>query len=305
MWVCVELHGWNFKPFVLLWGPFHKCFVRLQRGWDTRSDIIDVFASFFLLVYNKVMYQLVLFARCLHLRYMNNATSAYCYKVMMFDMDTDCLSGRHLSFLVPLVVFSIVFNILPALLLVFYPFKLFRRCLSKCRLDSLLVSTFVETFHGCYSDGLSGGRDMRSFAGLYFFLVCLKYIYPPFVFASLVFLATALLVAFLKPYKQMYMNVCDTLLLAHLTIISILLSRKYFLGDGTEVFAIMLMLAAMFKLIAFFMILRRLKKKLVKWCKDRSKQGQLAVNDYLEDSEVDAEEKQPLVGPTSTVVDMT
>lgn len=31
-WVCVELHGWNFKPFVLLWRPFQICLVRLQRG---------------------------------------------------------------------------------------------------------------------------------------------------------------------------------------------------------------------------------------------------------------------------------
>ena len=79
-WVCVELHGRNFKPFVLLWRPFHECLVRLQRGWDTRSDIIDVFATFFLLAYNKLMYQLVLFAKCLHVRYTNNAISTDRYK---------------------------------------------------------------------------------------------------------------------------------------------------------------------------------------------------------------------------------
>ena len=43
-WVCVELHGCNFRPLVWLWRPFHRCFVRLQRGWDTKSDIIDVFS---------------------------------------------------------------------------------------------------------------------------------------------------------------------------------------------------------------------------------------------------------------------
>ena len=48
-WVCIELHGRNFRRLVLLWKPFHRCFVRLRRGWDTKSDIIDVFASFFLL----------------------------------------------------------------------------------------------------------------------------------------------------------------------------------------------------------------------------------------------------------------
>ena len=59
-WVCVELHGRNFRPLVWLWRPFHRCFVRLRRGWDTKSDIIDVFTTFFLLSYGKIMYQTLL-----------------------------------------------------------------------------------------------------------------------------------------------------------------------------------------------------------------------------------------------------
>ena len=48
-WVCIELHGRNFRPLVWLWRPFHRCFVRLRRRWDTKSDIIDVFITFVLL----------------------------------------------------------------------------------------------------------------------------------------------------------------------------------------------------------------------------------------------------------------
>ena len=59
-WFCVELHGRNFKPIVWLWRPFHGCFVRLRRGWNTKSDLIDVFASFFLLSYSKILYQIML-----------------------------------------------------------------------------------------------------------------------------------------------------------------------------------------------------------------------------------------------------
>ena len=36
-WFCVELHGRNFRPIVWLWRPFHGCFVRLRRGWNTKS----------------------------------------------------------------------------------------------------------------------------------------------------------------------------------------------------------------------------------------------------------------------------
>ena len=59
-WLCVELHGCNFRPIVCLWRPFHGCFVRLRRSWNTKSDLIDVFASFFLLSCFKILYQIVL-----------------------------------------------------------------------------------------------------------------------------------------------------------------------------------------------------------------------------------------------------
>ena len=58
-WVCVELHGRNFRLLVWLWRPFHRCFVKLRRGWNKKSDIIDVFATFFLLSYSKCLYQSV------------------------------------------------------------------------------------------------------------------------------------------------------------------------------------------------------------------------------------------------------
>ncbi len=43
-----------------LWRLFHGCFVQLRRGWNTESDLIDVFASFLLLSYSKIMYLVVL-----------------------------------------------------------------------------------------------------------------------------------------------------------------------------------------------------------------------------------------------------
>ena len=318
-WICVELHGHNFKPIVLFWRPFHKCFVRLQRGWNSKSDIIDVFASFFLLTYSKLLHQIILFSRCRHLQYIEDANSTSHYKLVMhIDVDINCLSTKHLSFVIPLAILFVVFNLLPALLLILYPCKPFRRCLSKCKLDSLFLTTFVEKFYGCYRDGLNGGKDMRSFSGLYFFLICLVYLRNayvsrdlklfPFIYASLIFVASALLIAFIKPYKQRYMNVLDTLLLAQITVVCILLSREYFSGDGTQIFAIMLIPAIVFKLLLFFEICKKFKKVLVKWYKDCSKYdlNHNAFNN-LDDAEVidDPQERQPLIDPTSTVVGMT
>ena len=59
-WICIELHDRNFRMIVYLWRPFHRCFVQLRRGWDTKNDLIDVFATFLLLSFVKIMYQTVL-----------------------------------------------------------------------------------------------------------------------------------------------------------------------------------------------------------------------------------------------------
>ena len=98
--------------------------------------------------------------------------------VLMFLPYIDC---KHRSY--PIAVSSallFVFDIIPILMLVFYPFKPFRICLSKCKLDRLFVTIFVEKFHGCYRDGLNGGRDMRSFSGLYYVMIVLLFQYSAF-----------------------------------------------------------------------------------------------------------------------------
>ena len=175
-WVCVELHGHNFKILMLLWRPFHRYFIGLQRGWDTRSDIIDAFSSFFLLSYGKLVYQFFVLSHCIPLKYVQDGVPHYLH-VLFGDTNIPCLSTKHALLLAPSLLVFITFNLLPTLLLVLYPFKLFRWCLFKCRLDSLFLTTFVEKFHGCYRDGLNGGKDTRSFSGPYFFLIFLISIY--------------------------------------------------------------------------------------------------------------------------------
>ena len=55
-YTCIELHGHNFRPIVWLWKPFHKCCVNVRRRWDTKASLIDVFATFLLLSYSKLLF---------------------------------------------------------------------------------------------------------------------------------------------------------------------------------------------------------------------------------------------------------
>ena len=58
-YICIELHANNFKPIILLWRPFHKCFSRLRRAWDPKASIINAFSSFFLLTSSRTIYAAV------------------------------------------------------------------------------------------------------------------------------------------------------------------------------------------------------------------------------------------------------
>ena len=91
---------------------------------------------------------------------------------------------------------------------------------------------------------------MRSFAGLYFFIRCLSFLYYPcklykihFSFGSyliLLFLSVTLLIAIARPYKESYMNVFDSIILAHFTFMSKIQTDDYFKGMVTQIFIVSL-----------------------------------------------------------------
>ena len=238
-WISVELHDRNFKPLVWLWRPFNRCFLRFNRRWNKKSDIINVFASFFLLSFRKTFYQTLFFVLPQWVQNQSRYCSflGYTY-VTNADFTIPFLSTDHLLYLIPAVIICIVFALLPTLLLLLYPFKIFRICLSKCKLDGPVLNTFVEKFYGCYRDGLDGGKDMRSFAAFYFIfspvlgsasgIGSLNQLMisnnDPYFLRSIVLAIAAMLIALCRPYKKTYMNVVDILLLVHYILICHLIS---------------------------------------------------------------------------------
>jgi hypothetical protein len=172
----------------------------------------------------------------------------------------------------------------------------------------------MDKFHGCYRNGLNGGKDMRSFAGVYFLLRYLPFFYYPcelfkipFSFGSylvLVFLSATLLIAIARPYKETYMNVFDTLLLGQLTFMSKMHTGDYYDGMGTQIFLVNLIPAVALVVCLFYVKVYKVYK--FRCCRRgaRNETSQLEenlINSMLESNIRDRSETQPLLMSTSSI----
>ena len=323
-WICVELHGRNFRPLVWLWKPFHRCFVRLRRGWDTKSDIIDVFTTFFLLSYGKIMYQTLLLLNRDEITNINHLGQHFTSYQCVADQSIPYGSTYHLLFAIPSVLIFIICNFLPPLLLVLYPIRSFQSCLSKCHLNSIALNIFTEKVYACYRNGLDGGWDMRCISGFYFLLRTMPFliksttrplhvsvVHHAFVhwfYSGTLFLTAALTVALVKPYQKVYMNYLDTLILSNLALIyytflsgvSMLLTVRILLAIPITVFMLIMVIKLMryatkplSKCTCSMLVIRKLITLRTATLPREEEQR------YINDTPTAV---QPLIEPTSTVL---
>ena len=75
------------------------------------------------------------------------------------------------------------------------------------------------------------------------------------------FFFNPLFIAFTKPYKKAYMNFLDTILLANLSVLSLLLSSVYFKTQAIKVFILLLLMMAS---VTFFVFAKMMHDKILK-----------------------------------------
>ena len=322
-WVCVELHGRNFRPLVWLWRPFHRCFVHLRRGWDTKSDIIDVFTTFFFLSYTKIIYQTLLLLSNEFVRQRDEFGRTSIIYRSAIDVSIDYRGVYYLSFAIPTGIIASIFFFLPPLLLILFSIKAFRLCLLKCHLNFIAMQIFIDKVHSCYRNGLDGDRDMRSFSGLYFFLRAAVYLTSSFshlltsynisidrrfAVGTLFFLIT-LTIAIARPYRKAYMNYLDTAILFHLAILCYMLSsnvgalllKKILLAIPIAVFILTTILRKSFSVSKVYCKIL----KICKYCSNNCFRSRSTPSspEPIESPTVDNQTaSQPLTLPTSTII---
>ena len=215
----VELHDRNYRIIQWIWKPFGICFAFFQRQWNIRNSLIEAFVTFLLLSYVKflnVSFDLLIPV------YPYNVEGEPLEPFLYYDGTIEYFGQQHLPYAILAIVVLVIFNILPLLLLCFYPFRCFQKVLNTFRLQCLTLHIFMDAFQGCYKNGTNGTWDCRYFSAVYllmrisFFTVAAVTLSDSqlmlFFFSGVMFTLLAILISVMQPYKASIYNTVEAIL---------------------------------------------------------------------------------------------
>ena len=232
--VFIKLHDSNFRPVIWLWKPFHRHFARFRRRWDSKASIINAFTTFLLLSFSKILFVSFTLLYTFHVKSNYEKTSSKC--VLYYDPTVECHTLEYSIFAAIAGCVLVIFIICPTVILILYPTRLFRRCVSCCGFRRWhALHTFVESFQGQYKDGTDGTFDFRMLSASF---LILRILTMTSFLASIIsfenqlpsllvelqcafFVGASILYAVMRPYKLNLSNNVDYLILTLLGVISI------------------------------------------------------------------------------------
>ena len=156
LYICISLHDNSYKVAVYLTIPVKWFFRLFNRNWNPKTTILNTCITFILLSYSKFLctsINLLLGVRT----YYNDGTVFPHSKFLLYDPKIKFFHSQHIPYAIFAFFIFVVFVLLPPLLLLLYPTRLFKNCLNCCgfqRWDILQV--VVDIFQGWYKDGTEG-----------------------------------------------------------------------------------------------------------------------------------------------------
>ena len=216
----IKLHDNNFKAIVWLWKPFHRHFVHFRRKWDSKASIINAFTTFLLLSFSKILFVSFTLLHSMSI-FQNHHGTLNC--VLYYDPTVECYTLEYSIFSAVAVCVLVIFIICPTILLILYPTRLSRKCVSCCGFRRwYALHMFVETFQGQYKDGTNGTRDFRTVSATFLILRILYLTIflnthhsdpPTSVYACITFACATGFYALTRPYRSSVKNNMDILIL--------------------------------------------------------------------------------------------
>ncbi len=217
IYVSVELHARGCKVLVCLWKPFRICCTRTQRWMDPRGSIVNVFTTFLMLSYTKLVIISLYMLRYIHLY--SNTGERVSPKMVYLDATMHHYSVKYLPYILLSSSVLVFLVILPALFLCLYPLRPFQRCLNTCGLSWHALHAFADSFNGHYKNRTDNAYDCRYFGSFYMvfrIVVFVAYIlggqYRWFVQIITCVVAMFLFLS-LRPYKDDIFSVIDSFII--------------------------------------------------------------------------------------------
>ena len=229
-WMCIELHARNFRAVGCLWKPFHRCFAKIRRKWSASDSIIHAYATFFFLSFWGLSFTS---ATLIFSTPVWNINGTITTTVLVFDPTVKRFSSEHLPYAITTIVLLFFLGVCPTTFLCMYRSRLFTKCCPLGPRTQVVVNTFVETFDSCYKDGMNGKYDFRFLSSTPMWLILLAVVLGSILYGiqtfqwnsyflaifSFVFLLLSFVIAYIRPFKTLYMNFSITF---HFAIISLL-----------------------------------------------------------------------------------
>ena len=216
------------------------CVCSDNKEVSAKKSIIHGLAAFLVICYAQSTYVSISILSPGHIHTIGYSMSHNVTTVVYHDGDMPFMEKQHLKYAVPAIIFTIIFTIIPPLLLIVYPlcykvFALLRLQESSCvRVLCMVVpleklKPFFDSFQGCFKD------EYRFFAGLFFIyrlLALANYAITDsltlfYTLLEIQLVITLIMHAVVQPYKQRWHNQIDILLLGFLVLINALTMYNY------------------------------------------------------------------------------
>ena len=139
-YMAVALHDRN-PLIVTLCRPMQRILTCITKEWNIRGSLVQAFATFLVLSYVKILNVSFELLNAVHPHNINGGLKNQRY---LFSTGTiEYFGTKHLPYGILALMMILVFNILPVLLLMLYPYTTFRKCLST---NTVMASSFSWMF---------------------------------------------------------------------------------------------------------------------------------------------------------------
>ena len=215
-YMVISLYDHKFRPLVILWSPFRALLYLFRSNWDIRTSTVDVFVTFFFLVYAKLLnacLDLLIPVQVYHFSKPEHHVN-YTWR-LYYDATIPYFGTAHTPFAILAIAVLLVFVLIPALVILVYPFRVCQRCFNVLPSRSqIFLRIFVDSFQGCYKDGTEvGTQDCRWFLSLFLILrfsLWSIYAYTPtamyFLYGAMILIVLAIIIILVDPFKSLPSN---------------------------------------------------------------------------------------------------